>query len=255
MGNGLLWTLRGVNLKSRNQTLPTWLPLRLWVTPHFIYRATSSGLLSVKTSWGDLASTWRPDEYRKTFFFNTKRKRWQVVGEVINDWKSELADLEESIGEANWSGTARLSGISVRLETIRLRRFFSALKKKRLISCNQEILSSGWQPDQFGTKFRSGYMYSRYVRGLRVHCLSVALLMQEEFTTCKLKRWRPNVTCFPFFLGFYAIRGFLTGLFGIQYRRNAGTNSGAAFWLFFVRLWWFYGGGQFYSWCDASRWF
>lgn len=247
MGNGLLVTLRGVNLNPESNPSDM-VALRLWVTPNFIISSRRRRLLSVQDIVRDLASNEGPTSTGDILSTLTETLTGRMA-KVINGLEDELADLEESIGEGIEAGQ-RDSLVQRRLETIRLRRFLVP-QKEAINKLYQESLS--WMTaDQSAQIQEAANDITRYVEGLeslRERCL----LMQEEFTNLQAEKMNARMYVLSILSGIFMPLGFLTGLFGINIGGMPGTDSGAAFWLFCTALV-VLGGGQFIL-MRRSRWF
>jgi len=247
MGNGLLLTLRGVNLNPESNPSDM-VSLRLWVTPHFIVSSRRRKLLSVQDVVKDLLNNEGPMSTADIVATLTETLTGRMA-KVITSLEDELADLEESIGEGIEAGQ-RDSLVQRRLETIRLRRFLIP-QKEAINKLFQESLS--WMTvDQSAQVQEAANDITRYVEGLeslRERCL----LMQEEFANLQAEKMNARMYVLSILSGIFMPLGFLTGLFGINIGGMPGTDSGAAFWLFCTALV-ILGGGQFVL-MRRSRWF
>ncbi|PYF79609.1 MULTISPECIES: zinc transporter ZntB [Marinomonas] len=247
MGNGLLLTLRGVNLNPDSNPSDM-VSLRLWVTPNFIVSSRRRRLLSVQDTVKNLVNNEGPLNTGDIVATLTETLTGRMA-KIIHDLEDELSDLEESIGEGI-EADQRDSLVQRRLETIRLRRFLVP-QKEAINKLAQESLT--WMtPDQTSQVHEAANDITRYVEGLeslRERCL----LMQEEFANLQGEKMNARMYVLSILSGIFMPLGFLTGLFGINIGGMPGTDSGAAFWVFCVVLV-ALGGGQFIL-MRKSRWF
>ncbi|MGO2355003.1 MAG: zinc transporter ZntB [Marinomonas foliarum] len=247
MGDGLLLTLRGVNLNPESNPSDM-VSLRLWVTPHFIVSSRRRKLLSVQDTVKNLVNNEGPTNTGDIVATLTETLTGRMA-KIIHDLEDELADLEESIGEGI-EADQRDSLVQRRLETIRLRRFLVP-QKEAINKLAQESLA--WMtPDQTSQVHEAANDITRYVEGLeslRERCL----LMQEEFANLQAEKMNARMYVLSILSGIFMPLGFLTGLFGINIGGMPGTDNGSAFWLFCIALV-VLGGGQFVV-MRKSRWF
>lgn len=247
MGEGLLLTLRGVNLNPESNPSDM-VSLRLWVTPHFIVSSRRRKLLSVQDVVRDLSNNEGPINTADIVSTLTETLTGRMAT-VISSLEDELADLEESIGEQIEVGQ-RDSLVKRRLEIIRLRRFLVP-QKEAINKLSQE--SHTWMTtEQISQVQEAANDITRYVEGLeslRERCL----LMQEEFANLQAEKMNARMYVLSILSGIFMPLGFLTGLFGINIGGMPGTGSDAAFWLFCIALA-VLGGGQFLL-MRRSRWF
>ncbi|RCX06609.1 zinc transporter ZntB [Marinomonas foliarum] len=247
MGDGLLLTLRGVNLNPESNPSDM-VSLRLWVTPHFIVSSRRRKLLSVQDTVKNLVNNEGPTNTGDIVATLTETLTGRMA-KIIHDLEDELADLEESIGEGI-EADQRDSLVQRRLETIRLRRFLVP-QKEAINKLAQESLT--WMtPDQTSQVHEAANDITRYVEGLeslRERCL----LMQEEFANLQAEKMNARMYVLSILSGIFMPLGFLTGLFGINIGGMPGTDNGSAFWLFCIALV-VLGGGQFVV-MRKSRWF
>ena len=247
MGDGLLLTLRGVNLNPESNPSDM-VSLRLWVTPYFIVSSRRRKLLSVQDTVKNLVNNEGPTNTGDIVATLTETLTGRMA-KVITGLEDELADLEESIGEGIESDQ-RDSLVQRRLETIRLRRFLVP-QKEAINKLAQESLA--WMtPDQIAQVHEAANDITRYVEGLeslRERCL----LMQEEFANLQAEKMNARMYVLSILSGIFMPLGFLTGLFGINIGGMPGTDNGSAFWLFCAVLV-VLGGGQFLV-MRKSRWF
>lgn len=247
MGDGLLLTLRGVNLNPESNPSDM-VSLRLWVTPHFIVSSRRRKLLSVQDTVKNLVNNEGPTNTGDIVATLTETLTGRMA-KIIHDLEDELADLEESIGEGI-EADQRDSLVQRRLETIRLRRFLVP-QKEAINKLAQESLA--WMtPDQTSQVHEAANDITRYVEGLeslRERCL----LMQEEFANLRAEKMNARMYVLSILSGIFMPLGFLTGLFGINIGGMPGTDNGSAFWLFCIALV-VLGGGQFVV-MRKSRWF
>ena len=247
MGQGLLVTLRGVNLNPESNPSDM-VSLRFWVTPHFIVSSRRRRLLSVQDVVENLANNEGPTSTADIVSTLTETLTDRMAN-VMANLEETLADLEESIGE-DAEKDQRHFLRQRRLEIIRLRRFLVP-QKEAIHKLWQE--SSTWMsPLQLSQVQEAANDITRYVEGLeslRERCL----LMQEEFANLQSEKMNARMYVLSILSGIFMPLGFLTGLFGINIGGMPGTENSMAFWLFCGALF-VLGASQFLL-MRRSRWF
>ena len=247
MGQGVLITLRGVNLNPDSDPSDM-VSLRLWATPHFIVSTRRRRLLSVVEQVNNLEKGEGPENIAELVATLTHTLTARMAG-VIDGLEDTLGELEEEMSEQVLP-EQRTILVDRRLQTVRLRRFL--VPQKEAINRLAVELQSWVTKEQMADIQEAANDITRYVEALeslRERCL----LMQEEFANHQAEKMNARMYVLSILSGIFMPLGFLTGLFGINIGGMPGVESGAAFWLF-VGVLVFMGIGQ-YVLMRKSRWF
>jgi len=247
MGQGVLITLRGVNLNPDSDPSDM-VSLRLWATPHFIVSTRRRRLLSVVEQVTNLEKGEGAENIAELVATLTHTLTARMAG-VIDGLEDTLGELEEEMSEQVLP-EQRATLVDRRLQTVRLRRFL--VPQKEAISRLAVELQSWVTKEQMADIQEAANDITRYVEALeslRERCL----LMQEEFANHQAEKMNARMYVLSILSGIFMPLGFLTGLFGINIGGMPGVENGAAFWLF-VGVLVFMGIGQ-YVLMRKSRWF
>ncbi|SBT16908.1 Zinc transport protein ZntB [Marinomonas gallaica] len=247
MGNGVLMTLRGVNLNPDSDPSDM-VSLRLWVTPHLVISTRRRRLLSVMEQVSQLEQGIGAENIADLIATLTHTLTIRMAG-VIDGIEDTLGDLEEDMAEEVLPEQRSIL-VERRLKTVRLRRFLVP-QKEAIARLAVEVLP--WMTKEQVAKIQeASNEITRYVEGLeslRERCL----LMQEEFANHQAEKMNARMYVLSILSGIFMPLGFLTGLFGINIGGMPGVENSAAFWLF-VGVLVFMGIGQFVL-MRKSRWF
>lgn len=247
MGQGVLVTLRGVNLNPDSDPSDM-VSLRLWVTPHFIVSTRRRRLLSVVDQVKELEEGNGPENIADVVATLTQTLTARMAG-VIDSLEDTLAELEEEMSE-QVQLEQRAILVERRLQTVRLRRFL--VPQKEAISRLPSEVQAWMTKEQLAQIQEAANDITRYVEALeslRERCL----LMQEEFANHQAEKMNARMYVLSILSGIFMPLGFLTGLFGINIGGMPGVENNSAFWIF-VGVLVLMGIGQFVL-MRRSRWF
>ena len=247
MGNGILVTLRGVNLNPDSDPSDM-VSLRLWMTPHFVVSTRRRRLLSVMDQVTQLEQGVGAESVADLVATLTHTLTVRMAG-IIDGIEDRLGELEEEMS-SQILPEQRSVLVERRLQTVRLRRFLVP-QKEAIVRLSTDI--QAWMTkEQLAHIHEAANEITRYVEGLeslRERCV----LMQEEFTNHQAEKMNARMYVLSILSGIFMPLGFLTGLFGINIGGMPGTDNNTAFWVFCVVLV-VLGGGQFLL-MRKSRWF
>ncbi|WP_191602159.1 zinc transporter ZntB [Marinomonas algicola] len=247
IGDGLLLTLRGVNLNP-NSSPTDMVSLRIWVTPHFIITMRRRRLLSIQDIFSELKQGTGPLSTSDILTRLTKTLTVRMSG-TIDTLEDKLMDLEESMGEGiELSQRALL--VEKRLETVRLRRFL--IPQKEAIAKLSVDHSGLFTEEQLVDIRETVNDLTRYLESLE-SLRERSLFMQEEFVNLQSERMNARMYVLSLLSGIFLPLSFLTGLFGINIGGMPGVDNGMSFWYFCIAL--VVLGGVQYLMMKKSRWF
>ncbi|MBM6552063.1 zinc transporter ZntB [Marinomonas ostreistagni] len=247
MGQGVLVTLRGVNLNPDSDPSDM-VALRLWITPHFIVSCRRRRLLSVVDQVRQLEEGEGAENIADLVATLTQTLTARMAG-VIDSLEDTLGELEEEMSE-QVQPEQRAILVERRLQTVRLRRFL--VPQKEAISRLPSEVQAWATKDQLAQIQEAANDITRYVEALeslRERCL----LMQEEFANHQAEKMNARMYVLSILSGIFMPLGFLTGLFGINVGGLPGVENGSAFWIF-VGVLVLMGIGQYVV-MRKSRWF
>lgn len=247
MGQGVLVTLRGVNLNPDSDPSDM-VSLRLWMTPHFIVSTRHRQLLSVVEQVHHLEQGDGAKNVAELLATLTDTLTARMAG-VIDGLEDVLGELEEEMSE-KVVPEQRAILVDRRLQTVRLRRFL--VPQKEAIARLAEETLPWMTKEQLAKVLESANDITRYVEALealRERCI----LMQEEFANHQAEKMNARMYVLSILSGIFMPLGFLTGLFGINVGGLPGVENNNAFWFFVVVLV-LMGIGQYVI-MRKSRWF
>lgn len=247
MGQGILITLRGVNLNPDSDPSDM-VSLRLWVTPHCVISTRRRRLLSVVDQIRELEEGCGAENIADLIATLTQTLTARMA-DVIDSLEDTLAELEEEMSE-QVQPEQRAILVERRLQTVRLRRFL--VPQKEAIARLPVEVQGFMTKEQLAQIHEAANDITRYVEALeslRERCL----LMQEEFANHQAEKMNARMYVLSILSGIFMPLGFLTGLFGINIGGMPGVDNGAAFWLF-VGVLVLMGIGQYVV-MRKSRWF
>lgn len=247
IGDGLILTLRGVNLNPGSDPSDM-VSLRIWVTQHFIVTTRRRRLLSVQS----LAALIRDGKGPGTpadILVGLADALTSRMADTIQEMEEALSDLEEAIGSSS-AEDQRPELVRRRLETVRLRRFLVP-QKEAMLKLGQEMLP--WLEDEHRLQIKQSTNHLiRYLEELD-SLRERSLLLQEEFVNLQTEKMNGRMYILSLLSAIFLPLGFLTGLFGINIAGMPGTDFQQAFWLFCICLLGM--GGVLYWVLKRSRWF
>lgn len=247
MGQGVLVTLRGVNLNPDSDPSDM-VSLRLWATPHLIVSTRRRRLLSVVEQVSNLEKGEGPENIADLVATLTHTLTGRMAG-VIDGLEDTLGELEEEMSE-RVELQQRATLVDRRLQTVRLRRFL--VPQKEAISRLAIEMQSWMTKEQLAHIQEAANDITRYVEALeslRERCL----LMQEEFANYQAEKMNARMYVLSILSAIFLPLGFLTGLFGINVGGLPGVENNNAFWIF-VGVLILMGVGQYLA-MRKSRWF
>lgn len=247
IGDGLLLTLRGVNLNPNSEPSDM-VSLRIWVTPHLMVTSRRRRLLSVQDLLGQLEQGEGPTSPADILAQLTQKLTSRMSG-TIEHLEDTLSELEERISESVVTNQ-RAELVEKRLETVRLRRFLTPQKEAM---AKLAIEAANWLTAHQLTQIKEAANdLTRYLEALE-SLRERSLLMQEEFVNMQAEKMNARMYVLSILSGIFLPLGFLTGLFGINIGGMPGTDNDLSFWYFCMALV-VLGGLQYYV-MRKSRWF
>ncbi|MCZ2721256.1 zinc transporter ZntB [Marinomonas sp. 15G1-11] len=247
IGQGLLLTLRGVNLNP-NSSPTDMVSLRIWFTPNLIVTTRRRRLLSVQDIFSEFKKGTGPISTSDLLTQLTKALTIRMAG-TIDTLEDLLSDLEEDMGQGIQLSQRALL-VEKRLETVRLRRFLAPQKEAiNKLSLDHSELLSETQVIEIRESVNDLTRYLESLESLRER----SLFMQEEFVNLQAERMNARMYVLSLLSGIFLPLSFLTGLFGINIGGMPGVDNGMSFWYFCISLS-VLGGIQYWL-MKKSRWF
>ena len=247
IGDGLLLTLRGVNLNPDSDPSDM-VSLRMWVTPHVMITSRRRRLLSVQDLLQQLREREGPTTVADMVVLLTKSLTSRMAG-TIDALEETLSELEEAITQSI-EADQRTRLVEKRLEIMRLKRFLTPQKEAIARLC---IEGANWLDSEQKVQIKEAANdLTRFLEALE-SLRERSVLMQEEFVNLHSEKMNARMYVLSILSGIFLPLGFLTGLFGINIGGMPGTENGNAFWYFCLSL--LVLGSLQYALMRKSRWF
>ena len=247
LGEGLLVTLRGVNLNPGADP-EDMVSVRAWVDEHRILTTRKRRLLSVE----DLRAAIRRGKGPVTapeLFVDLAERLVTRMADVISDIDDRLSDLENDLAGAN-DRAVRTATAHLRRQIIELRRYLAPQREalSRLVAERAPWLS---QSSRLHLRETADRM-TRYVEELDL-ARERAVLIQEQLTNALAEQMNRRMYVLSLAAAIFLPLGFITGLLGINVGGIPGTEDPWAF-LIVVVIIGAIGVGEF-LWLRRRRWF
>jgi zinc transporter len=217
-GEGLLLTLRGVNLNPGAEP-EDMVSIRLWIEDGRIISTRKRRLKSVKAVQALLKAGQGPRSSGE-FLTVLLKLMTENIGDVIEDLEGQMADVEEGIVEHH-GASARENLADLRRQAIALRRYL-APQREALSRLTTEQMPWMSADDHFRIRETTDELI-RHIENLDA-VRERAALAHEEFVNHATEQLNRRMFMLSVVTVIFLPLGFLTGLFGI----NVGGIPGAA---------------------------
>ena len=218
-GNGLLLTLRGVNLNPGAEP-EDMVSIRLWIEEGRIISTRKRRLKSVKEIQSLLAAGEGPRSSGE-FLAMLLRLMTDNIGEVIEELEDQMAEVEEHI-VAHHGAKAREALADLRRQAIALRRYL-APQREALSRLSTERVPWMIPDDHFRIRETADELI-RHIEDLDA-VRERAALAHEEFVNHASEQLNRRMFMLSVVTVIFLPLGFLTGLFGINVGGIPGAES------------------------------
>lgn len=229
-GDGLLLTLRGVNLNPGAEP-EDMVSIRLWIEAGRIVSTRKRQLKSIKEIQADLSQGTGPRSCGE-FLVMLLARMTGNIGEVIADLEDQMAEVEEQLLEQQ-GDTARQDLAGLRRQAIALRRYL-APQREALSRLATEGVPWMTNADHFRVRETADELI-RHIEDLDA-VRERAALAHEEMVNSISEQLNQRMFLLSVVTVIFLPLGFLTGLFGVNVGGIPGADSPRGFALFCLAM-------------------
>lgn len=230
VGDGLLITLRGVNLNPGADP-EDMISIRLWVDDTRIISTSRRQLLSISDLVDSLKTGHGPIDSGEFIVDLLDRIVWRM-GDIVDQMEDSVAELEEQIMILE-SSRLRFDLATLRRQAIAVRRYLAPQREALTRLISEKVL---WLSD-------SNRLYLREVNDRLIrHIEDIdavrerAAITQEELNSRHSEQLNNKMYMLSIVAAIFLPLGFLTGLLGINVGGIPGSENPHAFWIFMIVL-------------------
>jgi len=225
--NGLLITLRGVNLNPGAEP-DDMVAIRVWIEPGRIISTRARPLLTVGDIRDRLKNNLGPTSSGE-FVVELCERLTDRMNDIIQQLEDEVVDLEERILEGNANAEFRRDIATLRRQAISLRRYLSPQREafSRLATDNSGLILEEARLHMREISDR----LIRYIEDMDA-VRERAVVCQEEVMSVMSDQLNSRMYLLSIIAAIFLPLGFLTGLLGINVGGIPGSENGDAFYIF-----------------------